>query len=126
MEQSFRFPITALLAFYPIARRKNTKIWSCTGFIFNHFAPIPLPMPRNRVSNNLDQVPADQEATKVSKASPQEPRNLPKYAPLRIASTYPCSNLPPHIMDDDPYEIFTLFFDDEILTILANNTNEYA
>lgn len=29
-------------------------------------------------------------------------------------------------MADDPYEIFTLFFDDETLTILAKNTNEYA
>lgn len=60
------------------------------------------------------------------KLPPQEPWSLPKYAPLRIASTYGSSNLPPHIMADDPYEIFTLFFDDETLTILANNTNEYA
>ena len=29
-------------------------------------------------------------------------------------------------MTDDPYEIFILFFDDETLTILANNTTEYA
>ena len=70
MDQSFRFPITALLAFYPITRRKNTKIWPCTGFIFNHFVPIPLPMPRNRVFNNLDHVPADLQATKVSKVFP--------------------------------------------------------
>ena len=125
MDQSFRFPITALHAFYPIARRKNTKIWPCTGFIFNHFVPIPLPMPRNHVFNNLDHVPADLQATKVSKVPP-EPRKLPKHAPLRIASIYRCSNLPPHISADDPYEIFTLFFDDETLTILANNANEYV
>ena len=85
-------------------------------------------MPRNRVFNNLDHVPPDLQATKVSKVSPlpPEPRKLPKHAPLRIASTYRCSNLPPQILADDPYEIFTLFFDDKTLTILANNANEYA
>lgn len=72
-------------------------------------------MPQNRVSYDLDHVPPNQQATKVSKAKPPELWSLPKYAPFRIVSAFGSSNLPPHIMAGNPYVIFTLIFDEEPL-----------
>ncbi len=84
-------------------------------------------MGRNRTLIDVDHVPTDPKPLKSTRKPPPEPWELPTYTPLPIAPlTHGHSNLPPHISPDQPYDIFSLFFDDETLQILADNTNEYA
>ena len=40
--------------------------------------------------------------------------------------TYGRGNLPEHVLPDQPYEIFSLFFTEPVLETLAQHTNEYA
>ena len=85
-------------------------------------------MPRNKVSNDLDHVRKDPKATKTSKGEPPKQWPLSKYTPLKIKKPYTNgqSQLPQGVASDDSYAIFCLFFDEDTLKTLVQNTNEYA
>lgn len=84
-------------------------------------------MPRNRTSDDVDQIPADPAGQKVTKKAAPEPEPVPDYEPLNINDfTNGTGNLPPDISAQQPYEIFSLFFSEEQLQQLANHTNLYA
>ena len=84
-------------------------------------------MGRNRVSNNVDHIPIDAQAKRPSKERPPEPGLLPAFKPMKIGNllTYGRGNLPTDV-PSDPYTVFSLFFTDYILQVLADHTNEYA
>ena len=69
----------------------------------------------------------DPKPTKAPKGAPPRPWPLPKYAPVKITKpfTHGHGYLPGSITND-PYTIFSLFFHEEALKILVQNTNEYA
>ena len=84
-------------------------------------------MPRNRISNDLDHVKKDPKPVKPPKEPPPEPWSLPTYIPVRInALTNGHGHIPDTINQDDPYAIFSLFFNEETLQALVQHTNEYA
>ena len=85
-------------------------------------------MPRNKISNDLDHVRKDPKPPKTPKGRPPDPWPLPKYKPVRITKPYDHGHghLPNTILINDPYSIFTLFFDEETLKTLVQHTNEYA
>lgn len=85
-------------------------------------------MPRNRVSTDVDHVASDPRPLNPAKKPPPEPWPKPAYAPIKIQAPY-CigvSQLPSHIDSSSPYDIFSLFFDEECLQILTDHTNKYA
>ena len=49
-----------------------------------------------------------------------------KFRPIRVEERSQKMHLPRHIKPNDAYGIFSLFFDDDILTTIAQNTNLYA
>ena len=51
---------------------------------------------------------------------------MPNFQPLQIPLKNGHGNLPEAVTPQQPYDIFSLFFDDEILTTLADHTHEYA
>ena len=85
-------------------------------------------MPRNKVSNDLDHVRQDSKPKTAPKGPPPSPKRLPKYTPVKIRQPYTDGqgNLPCTIAPNDPYAIFSLFFDKSILKVLVQHTNEYA
>ena len=82
----------------------------------------------NHESNDLDIVPIDTGASKPSKASPPDQWPIPEFLPREINNplTHRQGKLPKDIRPDDPYAIFSLFFDEPTLQILVDNTNKYA
>ena len=78
-------------------------------------------MPRKRQSDDADHVPIDPKSSKPSKDPPPPQWPLPDFAPLAIEN-----KLTYGISPDDPYSIFSLFFDDHTLSILVENTKQYA
>lgn len=85
-------------------------------------------MPRKRVSDDVDHVPIDPKPSKIPKKTPPTPWPLPKFNPMPIIQPYTngAGDLPPHIDVKPPYDIFSLFFTDEILISLAESTNQNA
>ena len=85
-------------------------------------------MGRNRVSDDADHIPTDPKDVRPSKAPPPAEWPIPDFQPREINNdlTHGEGNLPDHVKPDDPYAIFSLFFDDSTLGILAQNTNKYA
>ena len=85
-------------------------------------------MPRNRVSNDLDHVKKDPKPSKTPRGDPPRPWPLPKFKPVQINQpwSHGQSRLPSTIAPDDPYAIFSLFFNEEVIQILVRHTNEYA
>ena len=77
-------------------------------------------MPRNKVSNDLDHVRQDPKPKTAPKGPPPESKQLPKYTPIKIRQSYTDnqSNLPATIASNNPYAIFSLFFDESTLKIL--------
>lgn len=85
-------------------------------------------MPRARVSDDIDHVPVDLKSTKPSKKPLPEPWPLPLFTPLRVKIPFSngVSNLPQNVSPQSPYDVFSLFFDEETLQVLVNHTNEFA
>ena len=85
-------------------------------------------MPRNRQSDDIDHVPIDAPTSKPSKKPVPEPWPLPFFEPLQIENSakHGKSRLPLNVDTTSPYAIFSLFLTNEILSSLAQNTNEYA
>ena len=85
-------------------------------------------MPRNKVSNDLDHVRKDPKPSKTPKGRPPAPWPIPTYTPLKITTTrtHGQGHLPTTMAPDDPYAIFSLFFNDEAIQTLVQHTNEYA
>ena len=85
-------------------------------------------MPRKRVSDDIDHVPIDPKPSRIPKKKPPPPPSPPKHVPILINNPlfHGHSQLPEHIKLDDVYSIFCLFFSDEILFNICQNTNQYA
>ena len=85
-------------------------------------------MPRNKVSNDLDHVKKDPKPSKTPKGPPPSPWPLPKYTPVDIKKpwTNGISQLPDIIAPDNPYTIFNLFFNDQVIEILVRHINLYT
>jgi len=87
-------------------------------------------MVRNRASNDEDFVKPTRyniPPTRTAKNPPLKPWPLPKFHPLKIKNDniYGSSNLPADVDLHDPYQIFKLFWTDELLNMLAEYTNKY-
>ena len=88
-------------------------------------------MVRNRASNDEDFVPPTQYPKlprQIKKKRPPEPKPAPPFDPLPILNknTYGTPDLPSHIDPSDPYQIFKLFWTDELLDQLVEYTNRNA
>ena len=85
-------------------------------------------MPRNRVSTDADHVAPDPRPLKPTKKPPPKPWKKPPFTPLQIQEPYciGAGQLPSHINASSPYDIFSIYFNDSCLQILAENTNKYA
>ena len=85
-------------------------------------------MPRNKVSNDLDHVRQDPKPKTAPKGPPPKPKRLPKYTPVKIRQPYTNDqgNLSTTIAPNNPYAIFSLFFNESTLKVLVQHTNEYA
>ena len=85
-------------------------------------------MPRSRTSDDVDHVIPDLKPSNAAKTRPPEPWPLPDYEPMHIKQPFRTGvhNLPAHVSVDNPYAIFSLFFDHSILKTLAKHTNKYA
>ena len=85
-------------------------------------------MPRNKVSNDLDHVKQDPKPKTAPKEPPPKPQQLPKYTPVKIRQPYTNGqgNLSHTIAPNDPYAIFSLFFDESTLKVLVQHINKYT
>lgn len=85
-------------------------------------------MPRNKIFNDLDHVRKDIEALKTPKGRPPDPWLLPTYVPLKINNprTYSQGYLPNTVTPNNPYTIFSLFFNNKVIEILVRYTNKYT
>ena len=85
-------------------------------------------MPRNRVSTDVDHVVPDPRPFNPAKKPSPQPWPKPAYTPMLIQKPYciGASQLPSHIDSSSPYDIFSLYFNDPHLQILADHTNKYA
>ena len=74
-------------------------------------------MPRNRVSNDLDHVKKDPKPLKTPRGDPPRLWPLPKFKSVQINQpwSHGQSRLPSNIALDDPYAIFSLFFNEEVI-----------
>ena len=79
-------------------------------------------MVQNRATNDEDFVPPTQYPKLLRQAKRKPP---PYFEPLPILneSTYSTPNLPPHINTNNPYQLFELFWTDELLDKLVEYTN---
>ena len=83
-------------------------------------------MSRNRVSDDLDHVADAPTATKKSKNPPPKLEPIPPFNPMKIANLeYGLGKLPQHVASTS-YNVFSLFFSDDILQRIVEYTNEYA
>ena len=85
-------------------------------------------MPRKRVSDDIDHVPIDLKPSKIPRTKPPSPSPPPQHVPILINNPllHGQSRLPEHLEPSDVYGIFSLFFTDDILSTIRDNTNEYA
>ena len=84
-------------------------------------------MSRNRVSDDADHVNDESTVIKPAKKPPPEPWPMPQFKPLPIKNglQHELDKLPQRI-PRTPYDIFSLFFTEEILQKLINYINQYA
>ena len=82
-------------------------------------------MGRNRISDNVDYILTDPKDLKLSKAPPPVVWPIPDFQPREINNnptikdlTHSDNNLLDHVKLDNPYAIFSLFFNKSILEIL--------
>ena len=85
-------------------------------------------MVRNRTSNDEDFVPPTQYPKllrRMKKKPPPAPNLLPYFEPLPIynENIYGTPKLPHYIDSGDPYQIFKLFWTDELLDKLVKFIN---
>ena len=85
-------------------------------------------MPRKRVSDDVDHVPIDPKPSKIPKINPPPPPPPPQHVPILINNSllHGQSRLPEHILPYDVYKIFSLFFNNDVLSTIRDNTNKYA
>ena len=88
-------------------------------------------MPSNHASNDLDLVQPTQyliPPNRTAKKPPPKPQPLPNFEPLTIDNfnNHSKPNLPPNVDLYNPFQLFSLFFIDEIIDKLIEQTNEYA
>ena len=85
-------------------------------------------MPRNKISDDLDHVRKDPKPAQIPRCRPPDPWPLPSHSPREInnALTHGQGYLPNNMNPDDPYTIFSLFFNEETLQVLVQHTNKYA
>ena len=85
-------------------------------------------MPYNSTSDDVDYVVPDPKPSNAVRKPPPAPEPLPDYEPMPIKEPYRTGvhNLPSTVDINDPYAIFSLFFDHSILKTLARHTNKYA
>ena len=85
-------------------------------------------MPHKRVSDDIDHVPIDPKPSKIPKKKPPPPGPAPQHVPLLINNPLLDGHgeLPPGTKADDPCAIFSLFFSDQTLSEIRDNTNQYA
>lgn len=89
-------------------------------------------MARKRRSNDIDHQYGSQGITqrpKKPRRAPPEPGPLPEYTLMYIqpiSNWHKTSKLPKHVNPANAYEIFSLFFSEEVLETIAKHTNEYA
>ena len=88
-------------------------------------------MVRNRISNNINFIQPTQYPTSKSQAAkkpPLAPGPLPSFKPLPIFNNceYGKPNLPEYTDNKDPWQLFKLFWNDELIDRLVEYTNENA
>jgi len=88
-------------------------------------------MVRNHISNDIDFVQPTQyivSKNRVAKKPPPEPEPLPPFNPLPIynENEYSEPNLPDNINNEDPWQLFKLFWTDELIDRLVKHTNKNA
>lgn len=85
-------------------------------------------MGRNRVSDDVDYISTNSKDQNPSKAPPPAPWSISDFIPREINNslTHNQGNLLEDIKPDNPYAIFSLFFDNFILRILVINTNKFT
>ena len=88
-------------------------------------------MPKIRSCNDIDFAKKDQyivPPTRKAKQPPPEPWELPNFEPLEIEdwnySGEP--NLPPSVDLSSPFDMWSLFFSDELMDKIAKWTNTFA
>ena len=87
-------------------------------------------MPRNRARIDADLVQKTQynvPPNKTAKTPPPKPWPLPHFEPLYIDNQddHGSPNLPSDVDQHDPYELFSLFFTEDIINKLIEWTNKY-
>ena len=88
-------------------------------------------MPRNRARIDADLVQKTQynvPPNKTAKTPPPKPWPLPHFEPLHIDNwdDHGSPNLPSDVDQHDPYELFSLFFTEDIINKLVEWTNKHA
>ena len=88
-------------------------------------------MPRNRARIDADLVQKTQynvPLNKTAKTPPPKPWPLPHFEPLYIDNLddHGSTNLPLDVDQHDPYKLFSLFFTDNIIDRLVEQTNKHA
>jgi Transposase IS4 len=88
-------------------------------------------MVRNYISNDIDFVQPTQypiSKNRVAKRPPPEPEPLPTFKPLPILNEnqYGQPKLPAYINNQDPAQLFRLFWTDELMDQLVEYTNKNA
>ena len=97
-----------------------------------HFLPhsnhLTTTIASNHTSNNVDVIPLDPQPPQRTKKPPPPQLTPPPYKPMHIKNelTHGKGDLPSHINACSPYNIFTLFFTNQILQTLAEHTNKNA
>ena len=88
-------------------------------------------MPSNRARIDIDLVQPTQYHVPLhwcAKKQCPKPWPLPKFEPLHINDwdNHGSPKLPPNVNSYDPFQLFSLFFTDEIMDKLVAWTNEHA
>ena len=111
---------------FPRGLNHQNRVYA--SFIFLTFSYLATAMPRKRVSDDIDHVPIDLKPSKIPRTKPPSPSPPPQHVPILINNPllHGQSRLPEHLEPSDVYGIFSLFFTDDILSTIRDNTNEYA
>ena len=87
-------------------------------------------MPRNRVSDDVDHVPADSEGSLLKNSKQKAPPPWPMLAfdamAIKLPLTHGKAHLARNVRANRPYDVFKLLFTDGILDLIADATNEFA
>ena len=132
---AFKYPMHGRVPFglafaYPTKTSDDafsTNHYTSNIYIILIISRIQYDMGRNRVSDDADHVNDEPIATKPAKKPPPESWPMPQFEPLPIKNglQHGLGKLPQHI-PRTPYDIFSLFFTEEILQKLINYINQYA